>query len=105
MDFRSGIWPYSSFLSNKLLWVVLDGKSLPEYAQGSIVGPTLFLRQINDHTDVICNIAIFADHNNLYSKYDQASDLLQQLELASQLESDLGDSVDWGRKWLVDFIL
>ena len=27
----------------------------------------------------------------------------QQLELASELESDLRDIVDWGRKWLVDF--
>ena len=34
---------------------------------------------------------------------DQASDLWQQLELASQLESDLRDTMDWGQKWLVDF--
>ena len=27
----------------------------------------------------------------------------QQLELASELESDLRDTVDWGKKWLVDF--
>ena len=27
----------------------------------------------------------------------------QQLQLASELESDLRDTVDWGRKWLVDF--
>ena len=27
----------------------------------------------------------------------------QQLELACELESDLLDIVDWGRKWLVDF--
>ena len=39
----------------------------------------------------------------LYSKCDQASDQWQQLELASELESDLQDSVNWGRKWLVDF--
>ena len=31
------------------------------------------------------------------------SDLWQQLELASELESDLQDTVDWARKWLVDF--
>ena len=37
------------------------------------------------------------------SKCDQASDLWQQLELASELESDLQDTMDWGRKWLVDF--
>ena len=34
---------------------------------------------------------------------DQASDLWQQLEMASELESDLQDTVDWGKKWLVDF--
>ena len=39
----------------------------------------------------------------LYSKCDQASDLWQQFELASELESDLRDTVDWGKKWLVDF--
>ena len=27
----------------------------------------------------------------------------QQLELAFQLQSDLRDTVDWGKKWLVDF--
>ena len=31
-----------------------------------------------------------------------ASDLCQQLELASELESALQDTVDWGR-WLIDF--
>ena len=39
----------------------------------------------------------------LYSKCDQAFDLWQQLELASEIEFDLRDTVDWDRKWLVDF--
>ena len=34
---------------------------------------------------------------------DQAFDLWQQLELASELESDLQYTVDWGRNWFVDF--
>ena len=29
--------------------------------------------------------------------------ILGSLELASELKSDLWDTVDWGRKWLVDF--
>ena len=39
----------------------------------------------------------------LLSKCDQASELWQQLELSSEFESDLHDTVDRGRKWLVDF--
>ena len=39
----------------------------------------------------------------LLSKCDQTSDLWQQLKLASELESDLWDTVDWGKKWLVNF--
>ena len=32
-----------------------------------------------------------------------ASDLWQQLGLPFEVESDLRDTVDWDRKWLVDF--
>ena len=53
--------------------------------------------------DVICNIVIYADDTALYSKCDQESDLWQQLELASEFKSDLPDTVDWGKKWVVDF--
>ena len=70
----------SSFLSNRRLRVVLDGKSSQEYPvnagvpQGSILGPTLFLLYINYlPDDVICDIAIYADHTTLYSKCDRAS--------------------------------
>ena len=58
----------SSFLSNRRLRVVLDGKSSQEYPvnagvpQGSILDLTLFLLYINDlPDDVICDIAIYAD--------------------------------------------
>ena len=90
--------------------MVLNGKSSQEYlvhagvSQTSILGPRLFLLCINDlPNDFICNIAICANDTILYSKYDQASDMWQQLALASELESDLADTVDWGRKWIVDF--
>ena len=63
-----------------------------------------FLLYINDlPDDVIWDIAIYADDTTLYSKCKKAYDLWQQLELASVLESDLRDSVDWGRQCLVDF--
>ena len=88
--------------------MVLHGQSSQEYPvnsgipQCSILGPTLFLLYINDlPDDVICNIAIYADDTNLYSKCDQASDMWQKLELASELESDLQDTVDWAGSGLL----
>ena len=73
----------SYFLSNKRLRVVLDGKSSQEYSvsarvlQGSILGPTLFLLYINElPDDFFCDIAIFADNTTLYSKCDEASDIM-----------------------------
>ena len=99
----------SSFFSNIRLRVVLDGKSSQEYLvnaginQGSILVYTLFLLYINGLPDVTFNIALYADDATFYSTCDQASDLWQQLELALELESNLGDTVKWGRKWLVDF--
>ena len=76
----------SSFLSNRRLRVVLDGKSSQEYPvnagvpQGSILGPTPFLLYINDlPDDVICNIAIHADNTTLYCKCGWAADLWRKL--------------------------
>ena len=40
---------------------------------------------------------------SLYTKWDQASDLWLQLEMAPELGSDLRDTVDCGKKWFVDF--
>ena len=61
----------SSFVSNRRLRVVLDGKSSQEYPvnagvlQGSLLDPTLFLLYINDlPDDVICNVGIYADDSS-----------------------------------------
>ena len=88
----------------------MDGKSSQEYPvnagvpQGFILGPRPYLLYINDLADnVICNIALYADDTSLYSRCNQASDLWQKIELISELESDLRDTVGWSRKWLVDF--
>ena len=64
----------SSFLSNRQLQVVLDGKSSEEFPvnagvlSGSILSPTFFLIYINDLPDnVICDIAIYPDDTTVYS--------------------------------------
>ena len=106
-------WIFSlalSFLRNRWLRVALDRNSSKRYTvnsgvpQGSILDPILFQLYFNDLSDdVLCNIVIYADDTTLYSKCDQVSDLWQQLELASELESDLQETVDRSRKFLVNF--
>ena len=92
----------SSFLSNRCLRVILDGKSSQEYTvnaevpQSSILGATFFS----------LFIVIYADDNTLSPlspKCKQVTDLWQQLELELVNEYDLEETVDWGRKWLADF--
>ena len=72
----------SSYLSNRQLWVVLDGTSSQEFSvyagvpQGSILGPIFFLLYIIDLPgDVVCNIVVGVDDTTLNSKCDQASGL------------------------------
>ena len=92
----------SSFLSNRPIQVVLDGilqKNIQLMLE-FFKAPFLVL---HFSYYVICNIAIYADDTFLCSKCRQASDLWQKLELTSELESDQEDTVDWGKKWFVDF--
>ena len=90
--------------------MVLDGKSSQEHpvntgiSQASILAPAFFLLYIKEFSDnSIYNTVIYADGTTLYSECDQGSDLWQQLELASELEADQEDNVDWGKKALIDF--
>ena len=63
---------------------------------------TLFLLYINNSSDdSIYNIAIYVDDTNLYSYCDQASDFYLKLELASEHESDLQDTADWGKNLVI----
>ena len=79
--------------------MVLDEESLQEYTtdvgvlQGSTLGTPTFLLLIHDLPDeFICNIGIYADDTTLFSKFEKASDLWQQLQLASELKFNLGDT-------------
>ena len=63
--------------------------------------PVLYINDLPD--EVFCDITKYDDDTTLYSNCDQASDPWQQLKLDSELESDLRDTADWGKKWLVDF--
>ena len=97
----------SSSYSNRLLWVVLHGNYSQDYPgnagvpQDLILASTFFLLYINDPPDDVTSK--ISDDTTPYCKCDQVSDLCQQLEMDSELEFDLRDTVDWGGKWLADF--
>ena len=56
---------------------------------------------INDLAcNFICTIAIYHDDTTLYCTCNQASNLWQQVEVASKLESELKGILGLVRKWL-----
>ena len=91
--------------------MVQDGKSSQEYSVNDGVPQDLIPPFLVIHFSyytlrtflMILSVILLSLLSTLYSKCDQASDLWQLLELTSELESDLRDTVDLGRKWLVDF--
>ena len=98
----------SSFLRKRQLRLYLNGKSFQEHPvnvgvpQGSMV---LHISYYTWMTFLMMLPVILLSMLMilLYSKCYQASDLWQQLELPSKLESDLRATMDWERKWLLDF--
>ena len=69
----------------------------------SILGSSLFLLYINNFLIMLSVILLPMLMILLSTRSMNRSDLCQQLELSSEIESDLRDTADWGRKWLVDF--
>ena len=114
-NFWSNIWPYLYFVSNRWIRVALDGKSTRKYPVNAVVHlpqlplyswSWLFLLYKNYlFDDVNCKIVIYTDNTTLYSKCGWASDLWQQLEMAAELEFDLGDTMDKERRPLVVLLL
>ena len=99
-----------SFLSSRLIRVVLDGQSSVDYRinlgvpQGSIIGPILFLIFINDFpNNILSQLAIYADDATIYSCLDKTNDPFDKIESAAELEVDLRTVAEWGEKWLVSF--
>ena len=71
---------------------------LQEYhAQGSVLGPVLFLLYINDIAEGICShIKLFADDCLIYRTIQSSSD--QHI-----LQEDLNVLVKWAEKWQMKF--
>ena len=100
----------SSFLSNRRLLVVLDGKSPQEYpvnaalAQGSILAPTIFLLYINDLSGNVISV-LLSILMILFSILSVFRHRIcgNNLNWLLNLNQDPRNAVDWGKTWLADF--
>ena len=96
-----------SFLSDRSLKVVINGQTSEAnkinagVPQGSLLGPTLFLIFINDlPSEIVSSVNMYADDTTVY---EQTSKTYKDINLASDLSSDLKKVVKWGKTWLVTF--
>ena len=96
-----------SFLSDRSLKVVINGQTSEAHKinagvpQGSLLGPTLFLIFINDlPSEIVSSVNMYADDTTVY---EQTSKTYNDINLASDLYSDLKEVVKWGKTWLVTF--
>ena len=70
---------------------VLIWQSFP--AQGTILGPTLFLLYVNDVPNIVTSsIRMFADDTKIYREINNAEDTLAR-------QSDLDCLENWTRSW------
>ena len=101
-----------SFLSNRQLGVVLDGRSSQEHPvndgvpQGSILGPTLFLPYILMTFLMMLSVILLSMLMKLFSILSVIRHLICGNNLHWLLNLNLiyeTRAVDWGKKWLVDF--
>ena len=85
--------------------MVLDAKSLQEYPFNAGVPQGFILRHTLMTFLMMLSIILLYMLMILLFTLNVIRHLIcgNQLELASELESDLRDTVNWDRKWLVDF--
>ena len=92
-----------NFLKDRKQRVQVDGSS-SEWAdvtsgipQGSVLGPLLFLRYINDLPDIVHSfIKLFADDAKLYAVVNTARD-------TTVVQNDLGSLDNWSEIWQINF--